>query len=173
MLEMLLIQGIGGIGYGTLSLSYFKKEKKQILFMEIISYICFTIHFYLLNGMTGAICNLIGFFSLVTIYLSDKYKIRNKFIIPIFFVGLILIINVLTFQNIFSVFPMIASTIVILSFLGTNENIIRGVGVISALSWLIYAIVYKSYISIVFEVVTLAGVCIAFFYNKKNNKVKE
>ena len=36
-----LIQAIGAIGYITLALSYFKEEKKQILFMQIISYIFF------------------------------------------------------------------------------------------------------------------------------------
>lgn len=172
MLEILLIQGIGAIAYGTLSLSYFKKEKKDILFMEIISYICFTIHYYLLSGVTGAICNFIGLLALITIYLFEKYKLKNKWIISLFFVFLVLIINIINFQNIFSIFPMIASIIVILSFLGKNENMIRFIGVVSAICWLFYAIVYKSYISIIFEVVTLLGVCIALIKNlKSKNKI--
>ena len=60
---------------------------------------------------------------------------------------------------------MIASVIVIISFLENNENDIRGIGVLSAICWLLYAIVYKSYIAIIFEVVTLINVCVAFFKN--------
>ena len=74
MINTLLVQGVGAIGYTILALSYFKKEKRQILYMQIIAYIFFVIHYYLLNGITGAICNLIGLFALVTIYLFEKYQ---------------------------------------------------------------------------------------------------
>lgn len=83
-----------------------------------------------------------------------------------------LIINILSFQNIFSIFPLIASIIVIISFMMNNENYIRGIGVISALCWLVYAIVYKSYVSIVFEGFTLLGTFIAFVKNSTNSKAK-
>ena len=166
-MNMIITQFIGAIGYGTLALSYFKKNKKEILFMEIIAYIFFTIHYYLLNGITGAICNLIGLFALISIYLFDKYKLKNKYLVSIFFVIILLIINIMNFQNIYSIFPMIASTIVIISFLSNDENKIRIVGVISAICWLIYAIVYKSYIAIVFEVITLINVFLALFRNIK------
>lgn len=166
-INMIITQFIGAIGYGTLALSYFKKNKKEILFMEIIAYIFFTIHYYLLNGITGAICNLIGLFALISIYLFDKYKLKNKYLVSIFFVIILLIINIVNFQNIYSIFPMIASTIVIISFLSNDENKIRIVGVISAICWLIYAIVYKSYIAIIFEVITLINVFLALFRNIK------
>ena len=167
----ILIQFIGGIGYATLAASYFKKEKKQILFMQIIAYIMFTIHYYLLNGITGAICNVIGLFALLIIYLFEKYKWKHKDSIAWICVGLLFIINIVTFQNVFSIFPIMASTIVIISFLMDNEDYIRGIGLISAVCWLIYAIAYKSYIAIVFEVMTLVGTIIAYIKNTSNLKV--
>ena len=69
MLDALIVQGIGAIGYTLLSLSYYKKEKKQILFLQIFAYIFFALHYYLLNGITGTICNLIGLFALVTMFI--------------------------------------------------------------------------------------------------------
>jgi len=165
IMNFLVIQGIGAIGYGTLALSYFKKEKRKILFMQIISYIFFVMHYYLLNGITGAICNLVGLFALIAIYLFEKYKLKNKLFISIVFMFLLFIINMITFQNFYSIFPMIASIIVIISFLEDNENTIRGIGIVAAVCWLIYAIVYKSYIAIIFEVITLIDVCIAFIKN--------
>lgn len=162
----ILIQLIGAIGYILLSVSYFRKEKKNILFTQLFSYIFFSTHFYLLNGITGAICNILGLVSLLTIYLFDKYKINYKLTISTFFICSIIIVNILTFQNIYSIFPMIASVIVIISFLCKSENIIRKVGILSALCWLIYAIVYKSYVTIIFEVITLIDVCYAYIKNK-------
>ena len=78
MTNTLITQFIGAIGYTSLALSYFKKKKKDILFIEIIAYIFFTLHYYLLNGITGTICNFIGLLALVTIYFFDKYKLSNK-----------------------------------------------------------------------------------------------
>lgn len=171
-MEFIFIQFIGAIGYSMLALSYFKKEKRKILFMQIIAYIMFTIHYYLLSGITGAICNLIGLNALVLIYIFDKYKLKNKSSVGIFFIVILLIVNIATFQNIFSIFPMIASVIVIISFLIDNEDVIRAIGVISAVCWLVYAIVYKSYIAMAFEIITLIGVTVAFIKNTKNPKLK-
>ena len=166
----ILIQFIGAIGYATIAASYFRKEKRQILFMQIISYIMFTIHYYLLSGITGAICNAVGLCALLLIYIFEKYKWKYKTLVAYFFVAILLIINIMAFQNAFSVFPMIASTIVIISFLTNDEGYIRGVGLASAVCWLIYAIAYKSYIAIVFEVVTLIGTIVAFVKNYSNHK---
>lgn len=169
-MDFILIQVIGGIGYSILAASYYQKEKKKILFMQIISYILFTIHYYLLSGITGAICNLIGLFALIMIYIFEKYQWKNKNVLAVFFILILTIINIISFQNVYSIFPMIASVIVIVSFLMNNENYIRGVGLISAVCWLIYAIAYHSYISIVFEVITLVGVLVAFAKNISNNE---
>ena len=131
----------------------------------------FTIHYYLLSGITGAICNLIGLFALFSIYIIEKYKWKNKNYIAGLFIITLFIINIVTFQNVFSIFPLIASIVVILSFMSDNEDFIRGIGVISAVCWLIYAIAYKSYISIVFEIITLVGTVIAFAKNTKNSNI--
>lgn len=170
-MSFILIQAIGGIGYATLLASYFKKEKKEILFLQIIAYVMFTIHYYLLSGITGAICNAIGLVALFGIYLYEKFKWKNKDLIAWISVGLINIVNIATFQNVYSIFPMIASSIVIISFLMEDEDYIRGIGLIAAVCWLIYAIAYKSYIAIVFEVITLIGTLIAYAKNTSNPKV--
>ena len=169
-MNFILIQLIGAIGYSLLALSYFKKNKKNILFMQIFAYIFFIIHYYLLNGITGAICNIIGLLALVALYLFDKYKLKNKLLVAIFFILLLFVVNIITFQNIYSIFPMIALTIVIISFLVDDENVIRFVGIIAGVSWLLYSIVYKSYVSIIFETITLLDIFIAFFKNIYSKK---
>lgn len=164
----LLIQMIGGIGYFLLALSFYKKEKKEILIMQVISYIFFTIHYYLLNAITGTMCNILGLISLVIIYyLSVKNK--NKKTIVLIMIPILLIISLLTYQNIFSIFPIIAVIISLLSFINDNENIIRFIGIISAIGWLIYAIVYHSYVAIIFEIFIIISTVIAYIKNKNNS----
>jgi hypothetical protein len=144
------------------------KNKDKILFIEILAYIFFTIHYYLLSGISGAICNLIGVISLIVIYIFDKYKLKNKLLMTIILMILLLIINILMFQNIYSIFPFLALTSVILSFLSNNEDTIRKAGAISAICWVIYAIVYKSYISIIFNAITLTNVFLSIYRNRVN-----
>ena len=166
----ILIQAIGGIGYAMLSFSYFKKNKISILLTQIIAYIMFTIHYYMLNGVTGVICNITGGAALIIIYLLEKYKVNKKNVLIVCLALIIGVISMLTYQNIYSVFPTVAAMSVILSFISNSENEIRAVGFISAVCWLVYAIIYKSYISIVFEAVTLVFVAVATIKNYKNNK---
>ncbi|MBE6158116.1 MAG: YgjV family protein [Firmicutes bacterium] len=165
-MNFLLTQFIGLVGYSTLSFSYFKKEKKDILFIQIIAYIAFAIHYYMLSGITGTVCNVIGLIALIIIYLFDKYKVKNKNILVFIIIPLLILISLITYQNIYSIFPVISSTIAILSFFTDNEHTIRKVGVVAAVSWLIYAIVYKSYVSIIFEIITLSSTVIASIKNK-------
>ncbi len=70
-IEVLLIQGIGSIGYTALALSYYRKKKIDILFMQIIAYIFFSIHYYLLDAITGTMCNLLGLIAITFLFLVE------------------------------------------------------------------------------------------------------
>ena len=168
MLKFILIQLIGAIGYGTIAYSYYKENKKDILFIQIISYIFFTVHYYLLGGYTGSICNLLGLVSFILIYLFDKYK-KNKKLLAVCLIPLLVIISLITFENIYSIFPIFASCISIIAFLTNNENEIRRIGIVSAICWFIYALVYKSYIALVFEILLIISTIIAFKKNKSKS----
>lgn len=166
-MEVLLIQGIGAIGYTALALSYYRKKKIDILFMQIIAYIFFSIHYYLLDAITGTMCNLLGLIAITFIYLVEKkkdLKRRNIFILGI--IPILVLIALLTYENMYSILPIFASVLSLISFLTDEENTIRGIGIISAISWLIYAIIYKSYVAIVFEIITVVATLVAFIKYK-------
>ncbi|MBO4815443.1 MAG: YgjV family protein [Clostridia bacterium] len=168
MANFILIQLIGAIGYGTIAFSYYKQDKKDILFIQIISYIFFTVHYYLLGGLTGAICNILGLIGFMLIYLFDKYKVKSKKILTVCLIPLLIIISLATYENVFSIFPIFASVISIIAFLTNNENEIRRIGIVSAICWFIYAVIYKSYIAIAFEILLIISTIIAFIKNSKN-----
>ena len=168
-MEYIIAQIVGIIAFGLLSYSYFKKEKKQILFLQILAYIAFTIHYYLLSGITGAVCNILGLIALVIIYLCDKHQYKNKKVLIIGMIPIIVTISLITYQDIFSIFPILASSLTIASFLTSKERIIRGIGITSAVCWLVYAVVLHSIVSIVFEIITLIFVTSAFVKNEKKD----
>lgn len=171
----LIIQLIGVIAYAILAFSYFKKNKKDILFIQIFSTIAFAIHYYLLGGITAIACNLISLLIIIIIYFFEKHNGKNKKVLIFSTIPLLILISLFTYENIFSIFPIIASTIVLVSFIISNENTIRISGIISALCWMVYAIIYKSYAGIVFEAFSAVSTFIAFIknFNNKNKSILE
>ena len=170
-MKFILSQILGAVGYSLLAYSFFKKEKKQILYIQILAYIGFTTHYILLDAITGTTCNIIGFIALIIIYfLSDDEK--KKRILVLILIPLLIVMAFLSYENIFSIFPVTACIVTFYSFLSKNEDVIRFIGIISASCWLVYAVIHMSYTAIVFEVVTVIATIIAYVKNKRKPERK-
>ena len=165
-MKFIIAQILGAIGYSLLAFSYFKKNKKEILFIQILAYIGFTTHYFLLDAKSGTMCNIIGFIALILIYLLSSNEKKKKILVAIL-IPLLIIMSFLSYENIFSLFPVFACLITFNSFLSKDENKIRFVGIISAVCWLIYAIIHVSYSAIIFEIITVISTIIAYIKNKK------
>ncbi len=169
-MSSILIQLVGVVGYSFLAISYYRKRKIDILWMQIIAYLFFSVHYYLLGAITGTICNVLGLVAITLIYLVEKKKDnkkRNLLILGI--IPILVLIALITFENIYSILPIVASVLTLVSFLTDSEDVIRGIGIVSAISWLIYAIIYKSYAAIVFEIITVVSTIVAFIKMKRKN----
>lgn len=169
-MKEIITQLIGAIAYILLGISYYKKEKLQILYIQIFSYIAFSIHYFLLSGMTGAVCNIIGMIMLIIIYVYEQKKGKNKKILITIMIPVLILIALLSWQNFYSIFPILSSTISLISFLSKNTNDIRAMGVVSNLSWTIYGIILRSKITIICETIILIVSIIAFLKNDKKHK---
>lgn len=166
-MNFIIAQILGTIGYSLLAYSFFKKNKKQILFIQIFAYIGFTTHYILLGALTGSVCNILGFIALIFIYFFSD-DIRKKKILVIILVPLLGVMTYLSYENIYSLFPVVGCLLTFISFLSKKVNKIRFVGIISTACWLIYAIIYVSYSAIIFEVIILIAAVIAYIKNKKH-----
>lgn len=168
-MKFIISQILGAIGYSLLAFSYFRKNKKDILLIQILAYIGFTTHYILLSATTGTICNVLGFIALILIYLFSDNTKKKKVLVALL-IPILIVMSYFSYENIFSVFPVIACLITFISFLDKDENKIRFVGIISAVCWLIYAVIHGSFIAILFEVITIVSTIIAYLKNKKNTK---
>lgn len=165
-MTFIISQILGAIGYSLLAYSFFKKKKRQILFIQILAYIGFTTHYALLGALTGTVCNIIGFIALILIYFFSE-DIKKKKILVFILVPLLIVMATLSYENIFSIFPVFACLISFITFLSKDENKIRFVGIISASCWLVYAIIHISYSAIIFEAATAISTVIAYIKNKR------
>ena len=168
-MNFIISQILGAIGYSLLAYSFFKKEKKKILYIQILAYIGFTTHYALLKALTGTICNIIGFIALILIYFFSNDEKKKKILVLVL-IPLLIVMSYLSYENIYSLFPVIACLITFNSFLSKDENKIRFIGIISASLWLVYAIIHISYSAIIFETITVIATSIAYLKNKKITK---
>lgn len=166
-MKFIIAQIIGAISYSLLAFSYFKNNKRKILFIQIIANIGFTAHYLLLDAITGTICNILGFTALILIYIFSDNE-RKKKILIVILTPILIIMSCLSYENIFSIFPVFACLITFNSFLSQDEDKIRFIGIISAICWLVYAIIHVSYSAIIFEVITAISTSIAYIKNKRN-----
>jgi hypothetical protein len=165
-MNYILSQIIGAAGYLLLAYSFFKEKKKQILYIQILAYLCFTIHYFLIDAITGTICNIIGGLALVLIYFFSNDEKKKK-VLVLSLIILVMAMAVLSYENIYSIFPVLACLVTFSSFLSKKEDVIRFIGIVSAFFWLIYELAHGSYIAIAFEVITVISTTVAYKKNKK------
>ena len=72
---MFYIQLIGLLGFCILVLSFYKKETVTILTYQITSNFAYTVHYFLLGGLSGAFCSLIGIIRNIVLIKSNKLSI--------------------------------------------------------------------------------------------------
>lgn len=166
-MKFIIAQILGAVGYSLLAFSFFKKSKKEILFIQIFAYIGFTTHYLLLDALTGTACNILGFIALIFIYFLSNDEKKKKILVLIL-IPLLIAMSFLSYENLFSLFPVFACLLTFNSFLSKDENKIRFIGIISATCWLIYAIIHVSYSAIVFEVITVIATIVAYLKNKRH-----
>lgn len=162
----IITQLIGIVAYGILMISYWKKTKLEILFVQIFASIIFGIHYYLLDGITATICNMISVLVLVYIFLIEKKNIKTKWNL-VLISAMFVLTGVFTYENIFSIFPIIACILPLSSFLSSNENTIRICGILGNSCWIIYAIIYGSYSGMICEALTIITTIIAMIKLKR------
>jgi len=163
---MFYIQLIGLLGFCILVLSFYKRETVKILTYQITSNFAYTVHYFLLGGLSGAFCSLIGIIRNIVLI-----KLKNsKLIIPIFIL-LYLIVTILFFEGIYSLFPMIAnSTYLIMITYKEKRKLLIG-AIISSVLWILYSAFVSSYVSIITESILLISNTVQLIKIKKVNNI--
>lgn len=170
------VQMVGVLGYFLLANSYFSKEKEKLLRIQIICNMLLTIHFYCLAGIGGAICNILCLIADIIIFISDKKAVKRKDILALSLIIASVVIFAVTLKltntpfSYKEIFPIFATSLIIASLVSDSKNVIRIVGLIAAICWLAYGIIFHSYAGIFFEVIIILSTIISYVREKIQNK---
>ena len=159
----MMIQTIGFIGYGLVGVSYLAKRKERILLWSLIGGLIIGLHFYLLDGLSGALCNLVGGGALLVIYIYDKCGKRNKLPLILLMIPVSAIIAWSSWAGPASLLPIFATTIILAGFISSQEKYIRIANAIGGTIWLIYGFVIGSISSMICETFIILMTVIALW----------
>lgn len=146
-----------------------QKKKKKILFTQIIQIALSVISNLVLGGYTGAIINALSCVRDILCY-KEKMGNKEKIIIITLAVGLSL-----TFNNLgcIGLLPVVA-TVVYIIFMNTKDVVrFKYLIIFSMIMWLVYDIYIKSYMSGIFDFMSVITNLIAIYQIKKSNNHKE
>ncbi len=164
---MFYIQLIGILGFCIVVLSFYKKETTTILMYQITSNFVYAVHYFLLGGLSGAFCCVIGMIRNVTLIKCDNKKI----ILPIF-ITIYSLITLLFYEGIYSLLPMMANLSYLIEMTYKNKKVLLKGALVSSSCWIIYAIFVSSYVSIVTESILLISNTIQLIRMINKQKIK-
>lgn len=140
-LKFIIIQLLDIIAWALLIFSYYRENKKEIVFFQILATVLYSLHYYFLGAFSGL---YICIFEIVRDYLyfitdDDKDKYIFLCSLPVYgvLVGYM-------YKNLYDLFPIISCMLAGWS-LTKKRNIIIFCAVIEYVLWVIYDITVKSY----------------------------
>lgn len=143
------------------------KEKKKILFMQIIQISLSVVSNLVLGGYTGAIINALSCVRDILCY-KDKLGVKEKIILIFLSVTLTLIFNNLGWIGLL---PLMSTTVYIIFMNVRDVKKFKYLTIYTMLMWLIYEFYIKSYTSSVFDFFTIISCVIALIQIKKKQSI--
>lgn len=166
----ILSQIFAVVAAGLLIPSYFVKRKTLVLVLCILSYITFAIQYFLLGAYVGAINNIIGILPAVWFYITAQKGIKNKWWALIVVQIVILLPSILTWQNWWSIFPIVASSGYAYSVWQDNLLVYKWLGAFSTTCWLIYACMLVAWITIAIQIFVLISTIVSLIKHYVQNR---
>jgi len=160
-MDFIIAQIIGIIGAGLAMVAAQMKSKKKYLLFYAMSYGFFIVNMVLLKAYAGAINCLI---LMILTIISSRYE-NKKFPmwLLIVFAIIILIGNIITYNNVFSLLPAVASYIYLIILLSKNMKNVRISTVILRLLWAIYDFIVKAYTTFALDIFSFISSLIAIY----------
>ena len=150
-------------------ISYQVKNDRQLLFVHMLTCAVFSIHYYLLGAIPGAVLNGVGIIRDIIYYYKDKSFYKPK-LYPMIFAVIMLGLGIYSSNGIHSVLVIAGLVIntVCLSF--KNVQNVRKSVLITCPMVLVYDIIECSYGGTVYESVAIISAIIGIVRFSKNRK---
>ncbi len=163
-------QIIGFVAMAIIVFSYQQKTHKNILAFQMVSGLLFTLHFLLIGAYTGCISNFIGALRSLIYANRGKNKFTDFKLWPVVFSVVFTVSGIMTWDNGFSVFPIIAMVVSSVVLWIDSPKINRALSMPTSACWLIYNIPNRSFAGIATEIFVLTSIVIGMLRLDRRKK---
>lgn len=170
---MKIIAQIFGIGaMVSLFLIYQQKSRKKIIAAKLSADLFWVAHYICLGGFAGMIPNFVGIFRELIFINRKNKKWASSIVWPVIFIIINWGLGISTFNSIFNVLPIAASTFVTVSLWIDNPRLTKIISVPVSLAFLIYDIYIGSYIGVINETIAIGSIILFFIKERRKNNGK-
>jgi len=158
-----------GIAAVTLYLLSFQlKKRRSIIIVNTVSKLLYIIQYCLLGAFSGAVLDVIGALAgVVSERAESGFLKRHLRLIGVGFSLLTVAAGLLLYENIFSLFPIVAVVLQIIAILSVREKSIRIITLASTPFWFTYNLTSRAYGSVIGDISTAVSIVISLVRYRK------
>lgn len=160
-MEQIVIQALGGIALIFWALSIQNKSKKKILRLQNIANAFYGIEYVFLGAYSAVGMSIVSVIRGIIFYSNEKNKKENSKILVIVISIVIIILGILTYNQWYSVIPIIITLIYTISTYQKNTRMIRIGYLIAAIGWIFYNYIVGAYVPMVGNIIEIISASIA------------
>jgi hypothetical protein len=168
----IIAQVIGGVALLMAIISFQNNTKKGILIFQLLAGCLFAVHFLFLGAYTGAALNVVSVIRNIVYYQKQKHTWARHKGWLFLFMAVSIAAGILTWEDIFSLFPILGMVLGSLGFWLDNPTYVRRVTFPVSPLWITYNIVKGSYAGIITEIFVMSSIIVGmirFDRQKKEN----
>ena len=137
--------------------SFWQRNRKQILFFQVLDSSFDILQYFLLGAYTGSLISLLGATRAYTFS-----KTNNRFFLILFLI-LYTISSLITYNGFMSIIPLIAALTYTIVTWNKIEKNIRLFSILVFILWFIYDIFVKAYVSSITDIALIISNALAFY----------
>ncbi|GHU75622.1 hypothetical protein AGMMS49992_19980 [Clostridia bacterium] len=160
-MRLIIAQAVGFVGMALVFIAFQQNDRKKILLVQSVAAVTFVIHFMMLGGYTGAMMNAVEIAR--NLIFRKNLSPKGKTISRWTFIALFAALGLMTWQNVFSLMPILAMGLSTYVFGMDKEKMIRRLSLPVSLLWLTYNVVTRSIPTVATEVFNITSVVIAMW----------
>ena len=148
------------------------KTKEKIVMCMIFANLVVAVQYFLLNAITGGVISILNTIRCIVFYYYKKKDKNPSLVILLVFEVIAIISGITSWQNIWSLIPVLVTIIYTYGLWQDNVNIIRITTGIAGFGWAIYNIIVMAYVGAIQEIAQLVSSIISLV-RKQDNKGEE
>ncbi len=136
----------------------------------VLANIVVAIQYFLLNALTGAIISILNTIRCLVFYFYKKKDMKPSLIVLIIFEVIAVISGIVSWQDMWSLIPIIVTVIYTYGLWQDNVKVIRITTGIVGAGWAIYNVVVKAFVGALQEIAQLISAIISLYRGKKEKQ---